>query len=109
MLGDAHVTPSKLKPGTGTSGLTRDIKFSSLEANVSNRVATTQADEAEVDLLVWALPNKTPLHARAQATLQKFAVKWWAMNLEREAKAWLAAHENVAVDRDAISDCIQRV
>ena len=65
MLGDAHVTPSKLKPGTGTSGLTRDIKFSSLEANVSTRVAATQADEAEVDLLVWALPNETPLQARA--------------------------------------------
>ena len=101
--------PSKLKPGTGTFGSTQDIKFSSLEANVSTRVAATQADEAEVDLLVWALPNETPLQARARATLRNFAVKWWAMNLEREAKAWLAAHGNLAVDRDAIADCIRCV
>ena len=42
-----------------TVGLGKDVPFSPLEANFNTQVAATQADDAEVDLSIWALPDET--------------------------------------------------
>ena len=47
-------------------GLTCDVLFSSMEIKASTCVGAAQANDAEVDLSAWALPDKTDeqVHAR---------------------------------------------
>ena len=66
-------------------GLTLEVPFASLEANADTQVTATQADDAEVDVSTWALPNKTLQQAKAREVLRRFAAKWWAYNLSRKA------------------------
>ena len=56
------------------AGLTRDIPFSPMEVKASTCVGAAQADDAEVDLLAWALPEETTEQANARNVLRRFAV-----------------------------------
>ena len=58
-MGPTSEATQRLKVKGPTVGLTKDVAFSLLEVNVDTRVAATQADDAEVDLSTWALPNET--------------------------------------------------
>ena len=93
---------------TVTAGLTKNVPFSAMEQQIAGRAEATISDDAEVDLSTWALPGETPEQAAYRAILRRFALKWWANNLENEANAWLATHGNSAEDREAIEDCIRR-
>ena len=66
-----------------TVGITKDVPFSPMETKVNIRVATTQADDVEVDLdlAIWALPEETPNHTKAWVGLRRFAARYWAHNL----------------------------
>jgi len=55
-------------------GFTRDIPFSPMEVKASTRLGAAQADDAEVDLLAWALPDETNKQANARNVLWHLAV-----------------------------------
>ena len=48
-----------------TIDLTKDVLCSPMEVKVNARVAATQADDAEVDLAIWALPEETLKQTKA--------------------------------------------
>ena len=55
-----------------TVGLTNDVLFSHIETEVNIRVAATQADDADLDLFIWALPEETPRQTKARVVLRRF-------------------------------------
>ena len=91
-----------------TQGLTQDVPFASMEAKMDTRATATQADDAQVDLSTWALPNETPEQAKAREVLRRFAAKWWAYNLSRKAWKWWQEHGKRGKDAAAIADCLRR-
>jgi hypothetical protein len=70
------------------AGLACDVPFSSVEIKASTRVGATRADDAEVELSAWALPDKTDEQVHARNVLRRFAVRWWACNIGYEAMSW---------------------
>ena len=54
-------------------GLTKNVLFSPLEANADTRLAATQADDAKVDPIIWALPNETIEQSKDCEVLRCFA------------------------------------
>ena len=97
---------------SGTSGvvrgLTSDVPFSPLEAKVTTRLTAAQADQAEVDLSAWAVPMETSEQAKARVVLRRFAVRWWAFNLRREAMPSWNRNGRDPRDLAAIQDCVFR-
>ena len=91
-----------------TKGLTCDIPFSPLEDKVTTRVGAAQTDFAEVDLTAWASPSETEEVARARVILRRFAARWWAYYLERDAMRWWNSNGRDPTDLEAIEDCIFR-
>jgi hypothetical protein len=89
-------------------GLTCDVPFSSMEIKASTCVGAAQADDAEVDLSVWALPDKTDEQMHARNVLWRFAVGWWARNIGNEAMSWWRANRKDPKDLAAIQNCIFR-
>ena len=63
-----------------------------MEANIDTRATAAQADDAQVDLSTWALPDETPEQAKAREVLRRFAAKWWGYNLSRKAWRWWRGH-----------------
>jgi len=59
-----------------------------MEVKASTRVGAAQADDAEVDLSAWALPEETIEQANARIVLWRVAVRWWARNIAKEALTW---------------------
>ena len=88
------------------AGLTRDIPFSPMEVKASTRVGAAQADDAKVDLSAWALPKETIEQAKARNVLWRFAVRWWARNIAKEAFTWWRANGKDLKDLAAIQNCI---
>ena len=66
-------------------GFSNDVPLLPLEANVTTWVAATQADDSEVDLSIWALPNETIEQSKAREVLRQFVDRWWAYNLSKKA------------------------
>ena len=96
-------------------GLTRDVPYSPLEANVEVRGSATLPNDREAHLSIWALPRETEEVAAARAVLRKVAVRWWKWNLEREVRSWLAdrarrgtAKEELVRNGEGVEDCILR-
>ena len=89
-------------------GFTCDVPFSSMEIKASTCVGAAQADDAEVDLSVWALPDKTDEQMHARNVLWRFAVGWWARNIGNEAMSWWRANRKDPKDLAAIQNCIFR-
>ena len=90
-------------------GLTTDVPFSPLEQAVSTRLTAAKADNAEVDLSLWALPEESEEETRARAVLRRFALRCWVRMQERSACAWLAARDPVKWDdHEAVEDCLRR-
>jgi hypothetical protein len=69
----------------GSRGFTSDVPFSPLEGKASARLTAAQPDDAEVDLSAWALPSEMIDQARARVVLRQFVLRWWVLNLRREA------------------------
>eukprot|EP00986_Skeletonema_menzelii_P016382 scaffold14397_cov80-Skeletonema_menzelii.AAC.1 len=90
-------------------GLTKDIKVGSLEKMIEGRVEAKLPDDAPVDYSLWALPNETPAEEEARHILRRVAVKWWAANIESEARAWLETHAHDERDVEAVENVIRRV
>ena len=61
-------------------GLTKEVPFSPLEARADTRVMAAQADDAEVDLSTWAMPDETPVQTHARQVLRKVVARWWYIN-----------------------------
>jgi hypothetical protein len=80
--------PSDPSPGVIMKGFTADVPFSPLEAKVTTRVSAAQTDFAEVDLTAWSSPSETEEEAHARVILRRFAVRWWADYLARDAMLW---------------------
>lgn len=129
-------SPLGTAPLSREVGKTDDVPFNTMESKVETRLAATQADDAEVDLSTWAIPeelppsdgardlgldwfylsNLSPAEQRAKITssrtkLRSVAVKWWACNHRRKAYEWL---EKQPRDQDkynvpAIEDCLRRI
>ncbi len=96
-------------PGTSiTVGLTRDIAFSPMEERVETRVAAAQADDAEVDLSNWAMPNETPEQAAARNVLRRLVVRWWADFKTKQAWTWWRENGKRPEDKEAIEDIVRR-
>jgi hypothetical protein len=87
-------------------GLTCDVPFSSMEIKASTCVGATQADDTEVDLSAWALPDKTDEQVHARNVLWCFAIQWWARNIRNEAMSWWQVHGKDPKDLAAIQNCI---
>ena len=102
---NTDVAPSGIMP---TVGLTADVPFSPLEDKATARLEAKQADDAAIDKSHWAPPDETPVQAKAREVLRRLAVKWWALNLEREGLQWLNEHGNTKYDREIVEDCIRR-
>ena len=79
-----------------------------MELKGIQRPKAARADDADVELEYWALPNETPKQTLARTCLRKFAHVWWVMNLTREAYAWLARNGSHPKDKAAIDDCLRR-
>ena len=58
-------SPLDTTPGV-VVGLTCDVRVTAIEARVDTRVAAAQADDTQVDLSIWALPNDTSEVAHAK-------------------------------------------
>ena len=69
-------------------------------------VGAAQANDAEVDLLAWALPDKTDEQAHTRNVLWRFAIRWWACNIANEAMSWWRANKKDPKDLAAIQNCI---
>ena len=89
-------------------GLTKDIRTGPLEKLAEARVEAKLSDDAPVDYSLWALLEETPEEERARHVLRRFAVKWWAANIEKEARTWLENHDHDQRDVDAVEDIIRR-
>ncbi len=85
-----------------------DILFSPLEAKVTTRVAAAQTNFAEVDLTAWSSPSETEEEAQGRVVLRRFAARWWANYLERDARRWWMSNWRDPLDLAAIEDCILR-
>ena len=107
-MGPTSEATQRLKVKGPTVGLTKDVAFSPLEVNVDTRAAATQADDVEVDLSTWALPNETLLQSKAWDVLRRFAVWWWARNLHQKAWKWWRENGKKPADANAIWDCLRR-
>ena len=90
------------------TGLTKNIAFTPIEDKVTTRVAASQADDAQIDVSIWALPNETPEQANAREVLRRFAARWWAYHQEKKAWEWWDANGKDPCDAAAIHDCIRR-
>jgi hypothetical protein len=97
---------SKNVKSTRLLGFTRDVPFSPLKEKVTTRVADAQADNVEVDLLAWSLPQETAEEAKARVILCNFAVRWWAHNLKRETMRWWNQNVRELKDLAAIQDIL---
>ncbi len=100
------VHPPEQEPRSGTKGFTSDILFSPLEAKVTTRVAAAQTNFAEVDLIVWSFPSEMEEEAQGRVALWRFAARWWANYLERDAMHWWMCNGRDPLDLAAIKDCI---
>jgi len=100
--------PSDPSPGVIMKGFTADVPFSPLEAKVTTRVSAAQTDFAEVDLTAWSSPSETEEEAHARVILRRFAVRWWADYLARDAMLWWRSNGRDPQDLAAIEDCIYR-
>ena len=87
-MGAASKPSNKLPVMGPTAWLAKDVPFSLLEANVNTQVAANQADDTEVDLSIWALPDGTIEQSEAPEVLRRFATDWWAYNLSKKAWKW---------------------
>ena len=106
VLGTAQFIEVRGKPTV--AGLTKNITFTPMEDNVTTRIAASQADDAQIDLSIWALPNETPEQANAREVLRRFAARWWAYHQEKKAWEWWDANGKDPCDAAAIHDCIRR-
>ena len=109
ILLESHTTavhPPESDPRTSTKGFTSDIPFSPLKAKVTTRVTAAQTDFAEVDLTAWSSPLETEVEAHARVVLQRFAVRWWAIHLARDAMRWWRSNGREPRDLAAIEDCL---
>ncbi len=88
------------------AGLTCDVLFSSMEIKASTCVGAAQANDAEVDLSAWALPDKTDEQVRVRNVVQCFVARWWAHNIANEAMSWWRAIGKDPKDLAAIQNCI---
>jgi hypothetical protein len=89
-----------------TVGLTWDVPFTPMEVKATTPIAAAQANNAEVDLLTWALPGETIKQACSRDVLRRFAVRWWATNLLKEAMRWWKSNGKDPKDLEAIQNCI---
>jgi hypothetical protein len=74
------------------------------------RVAT-KADDAEVDLSLWAVGGDEPGMEEARATLRGFLLRSWKRRLTREVTSWLrtnATEGEHQANIEAARDCLQR-
>ena len=90
-------------------GLTKDIPLGPLEKQVDTRVEAKLPDDAPVDYSHWAQPGETIEEEQARHILRSIAVKWWAANIEKEARAWLSTHAHDERDVEAVENIIRRV
>jgi hypothetical protein len=89
-------------------GVTSEVPFSPLEAKVTTRVSAAQTDFAKVDLTAWSSPSETEEEAHARVILRRFAVRWWADYLARDAMRWWRSNGRNPQDLAAIEDCLYR-
>jgi hypothetical protein len=74
------------------------------------RVAA-RADDAGVDLSLWAVGGDGPKMEGARDAIRSFMLAFWRRRLTREACAWLRSvddEEELAADTLAVRDCIAR-
>jgi hypothetical protein len=69
-----------------TVGMTKDVSFCPSRTRLSVRLQAAMADDREVDLTTWDLPDETLEQAHACKVLRRFVAKWWAYNIERKAR-----------------------
>ncbi len=79
-----------------------------MDVKASTHVGAAQANDAEVDLSAWALPDETDEQVRARNVLRRFAVQWWARNIANEVMSWWRANGKDPKDLAAIQNCIFR-
>lgn len=103
------VEATKQATDTSDLGLTKDIPVGPLEQLVETRVEAKLPDDAPVDFSLWAAPNETPEMEAARHVLRRLAVKWWASNIEKEAREWLASHDHDERDVEAVENIVKRV
>lgn len=86
-----------------------DDKVGLLEGEVrKGDLKAARADNAPVDLDIWAIPGETVAMKLAREILWRFCLRWWCWRLRREADRWIRHHGNLRVDRLAAADCIRR-
>ena len=106
--GDLQGDGPKYSPQRIIKGLTDDVPFSPLEQKVTTRVAAAQTDFAEVDLTAWSSPSETEAEGQARVILRRFAARWWAYYLEKDAMKWWNSNGRDPLDLAAIQDCVFR-
>ena len=111
LLGGKQTVPTKggFKHEGLVIGKTKDIPFSPLEKTADVRMEAACADDAEIDLSTWALPNETIAQSKARACLRQVAVKWWSWSKISKVKAWLNKYGRCAKDHAGVADCIARI
>ena len=103
--GESAIEKSQQQP----VGITTEIPFSPLEREVESKVTAATADDAEVNLSQWALPNETEEQARARVVLRRLAAKWWRHYQEKLARKWVRSQIPSRADLNAMEDCIRRI
>ena len=81
-------TPRKGKPH-GTDGVvgvwkTAAVAYSPLEDKEEAGGGAAKADNAEVDLSVWAPPGETQEEAAAWELIRRRVVAWWEFSIEQD-------------------------
>ena len=106
---ELHPTTVSTSSPKATAGLTKDIPFSPLELKDETGSAATKADDAGIDLSVWALEDETPAEGRARNLLRQVCLRFWKWKIETEGLQWLKDHpKHTRNDRNSIEDCIRR-
>ncbi len=98
--------PPEVEVRASSRGLMSNIPFFPLEEKATTRVTAAQADDVKVDLLAWSSPLETEFKAQARVVLRRFAARWRAYNLNREAMRWWNWNGCKPQDLAAIQDCI---
>jgi hypothetical protein len=89
-----------------TVGLTWDVAFTPMEAKATTCIVSAQADNAEVNLSAWALPGETVEQAQARDVMRRFAIRWRASNLSKEAMGWWSSNGKDPKDLAVNQNCI---
>ncbi len=86
--------------------LTSEIPFSPLELKEASQAGAAKADDEDIDLSIWALPNETKAQRDARVVLRRFSTHWWIHHQAKVAERHFEANPPSKEDLECMKKCM---